>query len=72
MGYGAATELLKRTTSSEEKHAPSLMLTEGNVKRLVAKLTQLRGAALKLGQFMSIQGTDIDPSDASQMLMYAR
>lgn len=32
------------------------MLTEGNVKRLVSKLTQLRGAALKIGQFMSIQG----------------
>jgi aarF domain-containing kinase len=32
------------------------MLTESNVKRLVAKLTKMRGAALKLGQFMSIQG----------------
>ncbi len=32
------------------------MLTEGNIKRLVSKLTQMRGAALKLGQFMSIQG----------------
>ena len=32
------------------------MLSEGNVKRLVAKLTKMRGAALKLGQFMSIQG----------------
>lgn len=32
------------------------MLTEGNIKRLVSKLTKMRGAALKLGQFMSIQG----------------
>ena len=32
------------------------MLTESNVKRLVTKLTRMRGAALKLGQFMSIQG----------------
>ena len=32
------------------------MLTEGNIKRLVSKTTQMRGAALKLGQFMSIQG----------------
>jgi aarF domain-containing kinase len=32
------------------------MMTEGNVRRLVTKLTQMRGAALKLGQFMSIQG----------------
>jgi len=55
LGYGAASELLRRSTSSEESQSGSLMLTEGNIKRLVSKLTQLRGAALKLGQFMSIQ-----------------
>ena len=31
-------------------------MSEANVKRLVGKLSQMRGAALKLGQFMSIQG----------------
>ncbi len=57
LGYGAASELLRRSThSSDENSTGSLMLTEGNIKRLVSKLTQMRGAALKLGQFMSIQG----------------
>lgn len=57
LGFGAASELIRRTTHPGDGHAaPSLMLTEGNVKRLVSKLTQMRGAALKLGQFMSIQG----------------
>ena len=37
------------------------MLSEGNVKRLVAKLTKMRGAALKLGQFLSIQGLAFYP-----------
>jgi len=32
------------------------MMTEANVTRLVSKLTQMRGAALKVGQFLSIQG----------------
>ena len=31
-------------------------MTEANIKRLVMKLSEMRGAALKLGQFMSIQG----------------
>ena len=31
-------------------------MTEANIKRLVTKLSQMRGAALKLGQFLSIQG----------------
>ena len=56
LGYGAASELVRRSTSSSDDHSASLMLTEGNIKRLVSKLTQMRGAALKLGQFMSIQG----------------
>ena len=31
-------------------------MTEANISRLVSKLSQMRGAALKLGQFFSIQG----------------
>lgn len=63
LGYGAASELLRRSTSSDDHQSPSLVLTEGNVKRLVAKLTQLRGAALKLGQFMSIQDSHVLPPE---------
>lgn len=37
-------------------------MTEANIRRLVSKLSQMRGAALKLGQFLSIQGA---PSPAS-------
>ncbi|CDO75244.1 hypothetical protein BN946_scf184633.g3 [Trametes cinnabarina] len=61
LGYGAASELLRRTTSSAD--SGSLMLTEGNIKRLVSKLTQMRGAALKLGQFMSIQDSHVLPPE---------
>ncbi|KZT65108.1 ABC1-domain-containing protein [Daedalea quercina L-15889] len=43
------------------------MLTEGNIKRLVAKLTQLRGAALKLGQFMSIQDSHVLPPEVEDI-----
>ena len=64
LGYGAASELLRRSTAdSDEKATGSLMLTEGNVKRLVSKLTQMRGAALKMGQFMSIQGLNLAPGE---------
>jgi len=55
LGYGAASEILRRTGSGAQEQS-SVMMTEANVKRLVSKLSQMRGAALKLGQFMSIQG----------------
>lgn len=61
LSAGAAAELFKRSSnfsSTETDVNSSLMLTPANVKRLVSKLTQMRGAALKLGQFLSIQGTD--------------
>ena len=56
MGYGAASEILRRTGSGSQDQSSSVMMTEANIKRLVMKLSQMRGAALKLGQFMSIQG----------------
>ena len=58
LGYGAAAEVLRRTTrgGGDDQNSGSLMLTPANVKRLVDKLSKMRGAALKLGQFLSIQG----------------
>jgi predicted unusual protein kinase regulating ubiquinone biosynthesis (AarF/ABC1/UbiB family) len=61
LGYGAASEFLRRTSSSGNEESSSLMMNEANVKRLVNKLSRMRGAALKLGQFMSIQGIFVHP-----------
>ena len=53
-----ASEALRRTSSTQQSESEqgSLMMTSSNVSRLVEKLSKMRGAALKLGQFMSIQG----------------
>ena len=62
LSYGAASELIRRTSVSEsstQNNAAPVIMTEANIKRLVGKLSQMRGAALKLGQFMSIQGMPI-------------
>ena len=56
LGYGAASEIIRRTGSGSTSQLPSVMMTEANITRLVSKLSQMRGAALKLGQFFSIQG----------------
>ncbi|KAF4611782.1 hypothetical protein D9613_004008 [Agrocybe pediades] len=65
LSFGAASEVIRRTTSGSNANGSStpVMLTEANVKRLVAKLSQMRGAALKLGQFMSIQDTHVLPPE---------
>lgn len=52
---GAASEAIRRAASGSGDGS-SVFMSEGNVRRLVEKLSRMRGAALKLGQFMSIQG----------------
>lgn len=58
LGMGAASEALRRVSfgPGNTETTSSLFMSEANVRRLVDKLSRMRGAALKLGQFMSIQG----------------
>ncbi|KAL5496170.1 hypothetical protein ACEPAH_3087 [Sanghuangporus vaninii] len=67
LGYGAASEAFRRVSSSQAEGQSSLMMTPANVKRLVEKLSKMRGAALKLGQFMSIQDTHLLPKGVEEV-----
>ncbi|KAI5820032.1 aarF domain-containing kinase [Pyronema omphalodes] len=55
MAWGAASESVRRVAGGAGDAATSVMFSERNVERLVEKLSRMRGAALKLGQMMSIQ-----------------
>ena len=59
LGVGAAAEVVKRSLGMA--NTPSLvadnpLLTEANVERIVNTLCTVRGAALKIGQMISLQG----------------
>lgn len=63
MAFGAMSEGLRRATGVGDNNSnessggsSSLMMSAGNMDRLVSKLSTMRGAALKLGQMMSFQG----------------
>ncbi|KAG1463274.1 hypothetical protein G6F46_002325 [Rhizopus delemar] len=56
MGIGAINESFKRATGLSQESSGSVLLSESNVNRLVEKLSRMRGAALKMGQMLSIQG----------------
>lgn len=57
MAFGAIGETLRRASGNKENNAGSIMFSAGNMERLVAKLSKMRGAALKLGQMLSFQGS---------------
>jgi aarF domain-containing kinase len=56
MTFGAVGESFRRAAGGSGDAGGSLMLSAANMERLVAKLSRMRGAALKLGQMMSFQG----------------
>ncbi|KAL2815940.1 ABC1 family-domain-containing protein [Aspergillus granulosus] len=68
MAFGAVGEGFRRVTGSAEDAAGSLMFSAGNMERLVAKLSKMRGAALKLGQMISIQDSKMLPEPIQQVL----
>ncbi|TIA89920.1 hypothetical protein E3P99_01825 [Wallemia hederae] len=59
--YGTASEYLRSGGQRKQGGGNSAFLSEANVDRLVSKLSVMRGAALKLGQFLSIQDSHLLP-----------
>ncbi|KAK5125558.1 hypothetical protein LTR85_000669 [Meristemomyces frigidus] len=59
MAFGAVGESFRRLGGGAS--TGSLMLSEANIERLVAKLSRMRGAALKLGQMISFQDSKVLP-----------
>jgi len=50
----------------------SAFLTESNAQRFARRLSHLRGAAMKLGQMLSMEGDDLLPPEVSQALSILR
>ncbi|KAL6798764.1 ABC1 family domain-containing protein [Trichoderma sp. SZMC 28012] len=63
---GAVTESVSRAFGGGGEG--SVLLSGGNMERLVAKLSQMRGAALKLGQMMSFQDSKTMPAPLQEVL----
>ncbi|GJQ08327.1 hypothetical protein GpartN1_g118.t1 [Galdieria partita] len=84
MVWGAASEATKRIfvkssggsdeklTKSSDPLSHSLFLSEANTNRLAATLCRMRGAALKLGQMLSIQDDKLLPPQLLHALERAR
>ena len=51
---------------------PSLLLTPANARRLADELARLRGAAMKLGQLMSMDSGDLLPPELAEVLARLR
>ncbi|KAF2005476.1 ABC1-domain-containing protein [Amniculicola lignicola CBS 123094] len=68
MALGAVGEGLRRATGTAAAAGGSLMLSPGNLELLVAKLSRMRGAALKIGQVISFQDSKMLPPEIQHVL----
>jgi len=65
---GMAAEGARRLSSGERISARDLILTPGNVQRMTDRLAHLRGAAMKMGQMISLDSGDFLPPELSKIL----
>lgn len=74
MSLGMAQQGIKHYTgTSSDKTSPltlkSLILNANNIERMARKFSQMRGAALKIGQLLSFQDNSILPPEIQQILL---
>ena len=56
---GMAAEAARRVVAGERPRARDLLLTPANARRVADRLAQMRGAAMKVGQLVSMEGGDV-------------
>ena len=58
----------KQWASGQRPSMSDLLLTPANAKRMVQQLSQMRGAAMKLGQILSMDAGDLIPPELAKIL----
>ena len=65
---GMAAEGVRRALSGERLSLENMLLTPANATRFANQLAQLRGAAMKVGQLLSMEGGEMLPPEWAEIL----
>jgi len=69
---GMLAEGARRLADGERPSMRDMLLTPGNVGRIADKLSHLRGAAMKLGQMISLDAGDMLPPELAEIMARLR
>jgi predicted unusual protein kinase regulating ubiquinone biosynthesis (AarF/ABC1/UbiB family) len=72
LAVGGVAEGVKRLTGVTPEDAVNVFLTTSNAQKLAKRLAGMRGAAMKMGQILSMEGADILPPEFSNALAILR
>lgn len=69
---GMLAEGARRLAEGERPHLRDILVTPRNVSRVVDRLSHLRGAAMKLGQMISLDAGDMLPPELAEIMASLR
>lgn len=69
---GVLAEGARRLSRGERPRMADLLLTPANAARVTEQLSRLRGAAMKLGQMISMDGGDVLPAELTAIMARLR
>jgi predicted unusual protein kinase regulating ubiquinone biosynthesis (AarF/ABC1/UbiB family) len=69
---GMLAEGLRQVAQGNTPRAADLVLTPANAQRVADKLSELRGAAMKVGQLLSMDAGDVLPAELAEILARLR
>jgi predicted unusual protein kinase regulating ubiquinone biosynthesis (AarF/ABC1/UbiB family) len=72
MAVGGLAEGLRRATGKATGKATSALLSGANATRLAKRLAHMRGAAMKLGQLLSMESSHVLPPEFAEALAVLR
>jgi predicted unusual protein kinase regulating ubiquinone biosynthesis (AarF/ABC1/UbiB family) len=72
LAFGGAAESVRRLTKTSPSDAYNVLLTASNAKKLASRLAGMRGAAMKMGQILSMESADFLPREFADALAILR
>lgn len=72
LAAGGLAEGARRLFGGDAAGGASALLSGANARRLARRLSQLRGAAMKLGQLLSLESADVLPPEFAEALALLR
>jgi predicted unusual protein kinase regulating ubiquinone biosynthesis (AarF/ABC1/UbiB family) len=72
LAFGGLAEGVRRATGIEPPSDINIFLTAGNAQKLAKRLAGMRGAAMKLGQMLSMESADLLPPHFADALALLR
>ncbi|MEJ2630716.1 MAG: hypothetical protein P8014_04560 [Acidihalobacter sp.] len=72
LATGMVSEGARQLASGKRPRLDRLLLTPDNARRLGDRLSEMRGAAMKLGQLISMDGGTVLPPELSDALAHLR